>query len=165
MGGTHDFYNNDDELDSVSVEEPLCNYLAAFDGKKKDFNDVRPYFDDLFSDNLIHLMDGQPVGKSTFSSIIKNLIDQRFVATLEDLFFVDDTHIEYTVHWGNEHTSMVTHIMAVVADGKIMKMQPCEETKGAFAGMGYHCHSNLNPVHQLVGFRDKLKRKNDPPSF
>mmetsp|Transcript_24293 Transcript_24293/g.43792 ORF Transcript_24293/g.43792 Transcript_24293/m.43792 type:complete len:253 (+) Transcript_24293:45-803(+) len=165
MATSHDCYNN--ELASVSIEEPLCNYLTAFDGTKKDFNDIRPYFDDLFSDNLIHLMDGHPIGKPSFTRINKNLLEQRLVATLEDIHFVDDMHVEYTVHWSNEYTSMVTHIIAFVADGKIVKMQPCEETKGVFAGMSFGCHSNssLNPLHQLLRFGGGVKQKRGSTFF
>mmetsp|Transcript_2438 Transcript_2438/g.3724 ORF Transcript_2438/g.3724 Transcript_2438/m.3724 type:complete len:248 (+) Transcript_2438:25-768(+) len=165
MATSHDCYNN--ELASVSIEEPLCNYLTAFDGTKKDFDDIRPYFDDLFSDNLIHLMDGHPIGKLTFTHINKYLLEQRLVATLEDIYFVDDMHVEYTVHWSNEYTSMVTHIIAFVADGKIVKMQPCEETKGVFAGMSFGCHSNssLNPLHQFMRFGGGTNQKRDSPFF
>mmetsp|Transcript_21741 Transcript_21741/g.37335 ORF Transcript_21741/g.37335 Transcript_21741/m.37335 type:complete len:219 (+) Transcript_21741:160-816(+) len=156
MATTHDLYI--DEIASISIEEPLCNYLTAFDGTAKEFDDIQCYFDDLFAENMIHLMDGDPVGKETFVCMNKHFLRERFVATLEDIEFVDDTHVEYTVHWGNEHTSWVTHVKAVVVDGKIIKVQPCEETKGAYAGMHhYNCQTCHKPVHQpLIRFRDRL---------
>ncbi|KAL7527606.1 hypothetical protein ACHAXR_002035, partial [Thalassiosira sp. AJA248-18] len=137
MATTQDLYDN--ELASASIEEPLCNYLSSFDGKKKDFNDIRSSFDNLFSDDLIHLMDGLPVDKQNFLCINKHLLEQSMVATLEDIYFVDDDHVEYTVHWSNEHTSMVIHVVALVEGGKIVFLKPCEETKGVFASMRCNC--------------------------
>ena len=61
------------------------------------------------------------------------------VATLEDLYFVNDHIAEYTVHWGNEHTSLVIHLIASVEDGKIVLVKPCQETNGAFASMACDC--------------------------
>lgn len=44
--------------------------------------------------------------------------------------------MEYTVHWGNEIVSMVSHLIALVGpEGKIIKVEPCEETKSIFANM------------------------------
>lgn len=147
---------------SVCIEEPLCNYLATFDGTRKDFATVKLHFDALFSDTMIHLMDDGhlPVGKETFARINEYLLDVRAVATLEDIWFVDDTHVDYTVHWGNDVTSMVVHNVAVVADGKIIKVEPCQETKGIFAalspGMRYRRVKNGELTHNLrMGrFRD-----------
>mmetsp|Transcript_31328 Transcript_31328/g.54470 ORF Transcript_31328/g.54470 Transcript_31328/m.54470 type:complete len:82 (+) Transcript_31328:870-1115(+) len=81
-------------MTSISIEDPLCNYLSAFDGTKKEFNDIQPYFDNLYSENFIHLMDGNPIDKQTYACIIKQLLEKRIVATLEDIYFVDDTHVE-----------------------------------------------------------------------
>ena len=61
------------DLDSESIEGPLCNYLAVFDGSEKDFDDVRSIFDELFSDNLIYLFDGRPIDKEAFACIKDNL--------------------------------------------------------------------------------------------
>mmetsp|Transcript_3417 Transcript_3417/g.6257 ORF Transcript_3417/g.6257 Transcript_3417/m.6257 type:complete len:151 (+) Transcript_3417:636-1088(+) len=87
-------YDNDLLMTSISIEDPLCNYLSAFDGTKKEFNDIQPYFDNLYSENFIHLMDGNPIDKQTYACIIKQLLEKRIVATLEDIYFVDDTHVE-----------------------------------------------------------------------
>ena len=87
--------NSNEMLASVCIEIPLCNWISQFDGTKKDFDDIQPAFDALFSDKLIHLMDGQhPVNKQTFICVIKHLLEQQIVATLEDIYFIDDTHVE-----------------------------------------------------------------------
>ena len=135
---------------SVSIEEPLCNFLSAFDGTKKEFRDVRPHFDDLFSDDLIYMMDDRPINKTALMCIIKHILEERIVATLEDIYFPDDTHVEYTVHWGNEHTSMVSHVIALVSDGKILKVEPCEETKGVFANLNNTFKRNRFDNFQLL---------------
>ena len=127
--------DDDDPLASSTIEEPLCRYLGAFDGSQKSFTDIQSDFNELFSSNFIHLMDGHPINKESFICLNQHLLQQCIVATLEDLYFVDDTHVEYTVHYANEHVSMVTHVTALVADGKIVKIEPCEETKGVFANI------------------------------
>jgi len=82
---------------SVSIEEPLCNYLSKFDGTKKNFSDIRHEFDSLFSQNFIHLGDGRhTMDKNTFICMTKHLLEQQMVASVEDLYFVDDTHVEYS---------------------------------------------------------------------
>jgi len=49
---------------------------------------------------------------------------------------------------------MVTHVVALVADGKIVKVEPCEETKGVFANMCRDCQSsNRNRLNQFTRFR------------
>ena len=143
------------DLASVSIEEPLCSYLSAFDGSRKDFDThIRPHFDNLFSDNLIYLVDGHPVDNSAFTCINKQLREQRSVATLEDIYFVDDEHVEYTVHWCNESTSLVTHVVALVVDGKIVLIKPCEETEGVFANLYRSCQDRYrSPLNQLKRFR------------
>jgi len=90
------------------------------------------------------------------------------VATLEDLYFVNDNVVEYTVHWGNDHTSLVTHLIASVEDGKIVLVKPCQETNGAFASMKCDCddrdgsslQSNNNRANRtLRRLRDWAGRK------
>eukprot|EP01083_Nonionella_stella_P207915 754882_1 len=136
MTTSHTYYNYDGEPDSVSIEEPLCNYLAAFDGTRRDFDDVRRNFDNLFSDDLVHMMDGlHTIDKPDVARIHERLMDRRVVATLEGIHFVDDMRFEYTVHWRDDRVSMVAHIIAVVEDGKIVEMRPCKETVDVFASM------------------------------
>lgn len=119
----------------LSIEEPLCTYLSLFDGtSKKDLTDVQTHIDNLFSDNFIHMMDGEPIDKSTFIQINEKMLQRGVVATLEDISFIDDFHVEYTVHWYyNDYNSRVTHVTALVVDKKIVKLEPCRETRGAFA--------------------------------
>ena len=119
----------------LSIEEPLCTYLSLFDGgTKKDLTDVQTHIDNLFSDNFIHMMDGEPIDKSTFIQINEKMLQRGVVATLEDISFIDDFHVEYTVHWYyNDYNSRVTHVTALVVDKKIVKLEPCRETRSAFA--------------------------------
>lgn len=146
-------------LSSVSIEQPLCNYLSVFDGTKKTFQDIRPQFDKLFSYKLIHLMDGHPVDKSTFICFTKQLLEQNAVATLEDIFFVDDNHVEYTVHWCGEKTSMVTHVEALVEDGRIIKITPCVETRDVFAAAYADCQSMMSRSHRSSNRLNQLSMK------
>lgn len=118
----------------LSIEEPLCTYLSLFDGTKKDLTDVQTHIDNLFSDNFIHMMDGEPIDKSTFIQINEKMLQRGVVATLEDISFIDDFHVEYTVHWYyDDYNSRVTHVTALVVDKKIVKLEPCRETRSAFA--------------------------------
>ena len=150
---------DDDLLASSTIEEPLCRYLGAFDGNQKEFTDIQSDFHNLFSTNLIHLMDGHPISKDSFICLNQHLLQQCMVATLEDIYFIDDTHVEYTVHYANEHVSMVTHVMALVADGKIVKIEPCEETKGVFANiMCDKCRSNDMKVNSSRRIDEQLTR-------
>ena len=118
------------------IEEPLCAYLSLFDGTKQDMTDVHiQIIDNLFSDNFVHMMDGDtPIDKLSFIHINRQMLKQGIVATLEDINFVDEYNIEYTVHWYyNENSSRVTHVSALVVDQKIIKLEPCVETRSAFA--------------------------------
>lgn len=129
------FEDSDASLASESIEGPLCAFLEQFDGTVKDFGDVRSHFNELFSEDLIYCLDGRPIDRQTFMSMNKYIIEHRMIATLEDIYFSDDTHIEYTVHWSNGEISMVTHVTGLVNDGKIIKLEPCPETSGVFANM------------------------------
>ena len=143
---------------SASIEASLCNYLGAFDGTK-NFVHLRPFFDDLFADNLIHMMDGRAIDKRCFARINQRWLDEGMIASLEDVFFVDDDHAEYTVHWSNGTRSMVTHVVAFVVDGKIVLAKPCAETESVFANMIGECQSTSNvrhPLHQFQRFRRSL---------
>mmetsp|Transcript_16490 Transcript_16490/g.23343 ORF Transcript_16490/g.23343 Transcript_16490/m.23343 type:complete len:270 (+) Transcript_16490:30-839(+) len=118
------------------IEEPLCAYLGLFDGTTKELADVHIHIiDALFSDNFVHIMDSDtPIDKSSFIHINREMLKQGIVATLEDINFVDEYNIEYTVHWYyNENSSRVTHVSALVVDQKIIKLEPCVETRSAFA--------------------------------
>jgi len=119
----------------ISIEEPLCAYLSLFDGTKKELKDVQIHIDNLFSDNFVHMMDGdKPIDKTAFIQINKQMLQQGVVATLEDIYSVDEYTVEYTVHWYyNEYSSRVTHVSALVIDRKIVKVEPCIETRSAFA--------------------------------
>ena len=118
----------------LSIEEPLCTYLSLFDGQVQTHTDVQTHSDNLFSDNFIHMMDGEPIDKSTFIQINEKMLQRGVVATLEDISFIDDFHVEYTVHWYyNDYNSRVTHVTALVVDKKIVKLEPCRETRSAFA--------------------------------
>eukprot|EP00804_Cyclotella_cryptica_P029447 CCRYP_011277-RA/>CCRYP_011277-RA protein AED:0.33 eAED:0.37 QI:0/0/0.5/1/0/0/2/598/143 len=125
---TQDFYDGDAALASESVEGPLCAYLNEFDGTSKDLGEIRPHINELFSDDLIYCVDGKPIDRQTFICLNKYLLEHRMIATLEDIYFSDDTHIEYTVHWGNDDVSMVTHVVGLVDSGKIIKIESCPET-------------------------------------
>jgi len=97
--------------------------------------DVQIYIiDNLFSDNFLHMMDGDmPIDKAAFIQINKQMLKQGIVATLEDINFVDEYNVEYTVHWYYKENSRVTHVSALVVDQKIVKLEPCAETRSAFA--------------------------------
>merc|ERR1719498_72360 len=118
------------------IEEPLCAYLSLFDGTRKDLTgDELHIIDNLFSDEFVHIMDGvTPIDKPTFVHMIGIMLKQGIVATLEDINFVDEYSIEYTVSWYyKENSSRVTHVSALIADKKIVKLEPCAETRSAFA--------------------------------
>jgi len=142
-----------------SIEEPLCNYLSVFDGTKRDFDDIRPRFDELYDDNLIHLVDGHPIDKRTFARVNERLLEQRVVATLEDIYFTDDNHVEYTVHWKSGCASMVTHVSALVVDGRIVKIEPCAETKGVFAHIFRDCARSVeSPLSKVATLLRRTRR-------
>lgn len=169
-----DIYNDrglncdcDNEPASACIEESLCSYLGAFDGKEKDFDVVRPCLDDLFSQNVIHLIDGFPMHTGAFILVNKNLLKQRAIATLEDVYFVDDTHVEFTVHWCIGRTSIVINVTAFVVDGKIAMVEPCEETMGASAHLFSvccqdqdNCHKRLNQFISFGGWSSKRRVTN-----
>lgn len=143
--------NSNEMLASVCIEIPLCNWISQFDGTKKGFDDIQPAFDALFSDKLIHMMDGQqPIDKQKFICVIKHLLEQQIVATLEDMYFIDDTHVEYTINYSNgKNTSMVIHVEAVVgSEGKIIKIEPCQETKGVYTNMCLDCQAIGGEQHE-----------------
>eukprot|EP00956_Cyclotella_meneghiniana_P014232 scaffold21250_cov70-Cyclotella_meneghiniana.AAC.13 len=102
----------DDSITSLasSIEEPLCRYLDQFD-------------------------DGRSMDRKTFVNVNQCLLENQMIATLEDVYFPDDTHIDYTVHWGNDDISIVTHFTGVVDDDQIIKLEPCRETSSALANM------------------------------
>jgi hypothetical protein len=75
----------DSEPASACIEEWLCSYLGAFDGKENNFDVVRPCFDDLFLQNVIHLIGGFPMDTGAFILVNKNLLKQRAIAMLEDI--------------------------------------------------------------------------------
>lgn len=128
-------FENDDVLLASAIQLPLCKYFEQFDGRIKDFNNVRTYFDNLFSEDLIYCVDGQSMDRKSFINMNKYLIQNRMIATLEDIHFPDDTHIEYTVHWSNNDINVVTHVIGLMDGGKIIKVEPCRETSGVFANM------------------------------
>ena len=118
------------------IEEPLCAYLSIFDGTRKDLTEVELHIiNNLFSDEFVHIMDGvTPIDKPTFVHMIEMILKQGIVATLEDINFIDEYNIEYTVSWYyKENSSRVTHVSALIADQKIIKLEPCAETRSAFA--------------------------------
>lgn len=130
-----DFDEGKAALASESIEGPLCAYLNEFDGTSKDFSELRPHLNGLFSDDLIYCVDGKPIDRQTFTSLNKYLLEHHMIATPEDIYFADDTHIEYTVHWANDDVSMVTHVLGLVDSGKIIKIESCPETSSAFANI------------------------------
>jgi hypothetical protein len=88
-----------------------------------------------------------------FILVNNNLIKQRTMATLEDVYFVDDTHVEYTVHWCIGCMSIVTHVTAFVVDGKIAMAEPCKETMGASAHLFSVCQDNFRQrLNQFISF-------------
>ena len=127
----------DDSITSLasSIEEPLCRYLDQFDGTIKDFGVVQLHLNDLFSEDLIFCADGRSMDRKTFVNVNQCLLENQMIATLEDVYFPDDTHIDYTVHWGNDDISIVTHFTGVVDDDQIIKLEPCRETSSALANM------------------------------
>lgn len=135
-----DIFREGDAVATESIEAPLCAYLQVFDGESKDFSKLRPHLNELFSDDLIYCVDGKPIDRETFICLNKHLLESRMIATLEDIYFSDDNHIEYTVHWGNDHISVVTHVTGLVIDGKIIKVEPCPETSSVFANIFLGCN-------------------------
>jgi hypothetical protein len=137
-------------------EESLCS------GKEKDFDVIRPCFDNLFLQNVIHLIDGFQMDTGAFILVNKYLLKQCAIATLEDVYFVDDTHVEYTMHWCIGRTSIVTHVTAFVVDGKITMVKPCKETMGASAHLfsvccqDYRC-KRLSKSISFEGWSSKRK--------
>jgi len=121
--------------------------------------------DNLFSDNFLHMMDGDMlIDKAAFIQINKQMLKQGIVATLEDINFVDEYNVEYTVHWYCKENSRVTHVSALVVDQKIVKLEPCAETRSAFANnMMFSSWKNAKDSSNWLG--DLLpKRSNNSDS-
>ena len=148
---------SENSLASESIEGPLCAFLQQFDGTTKDFDEVLLHFNDLFSKDIIYCVDGRAIDRQAFINMNKFLLEHRLVATLEDIYFSDDTHIEYTVHWSNGVISTVIRVTGVISDdGKIIKLEPCRETSGAFAnflGPSWRKTIALHVDKRILGMR------------
>mmetsp|Transcript_12320 Transcript_12320/g.28069 ORF Transcript_12320/g.28069 Transcript_12320/m.28069 type:complete len:185 (-) Transcript_12320:136-690(-) len=140
-----------DEMDSAraDIESRLLLYLSHFDGRRKEFagSSLRTHFEDLFSDDMVHLHDGRPMDKDQFRRLIRRFAEAGVVATLEDIDFYGGDELEFTVHWATDDTSAVMHVSASVEDGRIVRVVPSQETRGAFAAFGYS-------GEELVGGRE-----------
>lgn len=128
---------DEQDLVQADIERRLCDYLSHFDGRKKEFgrSSLLAHFEELFSDDMIHILDGRPMDKDQFRRLNGRLAEAGVVATLEDLDFVGDD-LEFTVNWATDDKSAVTHFSASVEEGRIVRVVPCQETRGAFAAFG-----------------------------
>ena len=73
--------------------------------------------------------------KDQFRRLNGRLAEAGVVATLEDIDFYGD-ELEFTVHWATDDTSAVMNVSASVEDGRIVRVVPSQETRGAFAAFG-----------------------------
>jgi len=116
-----------------TVEEKLRSCVALADGQKKDMvaSDAESVFDDLYDDNIIHMMDGVAMNKTSLKALFAQVLTEGATRSLENFRVLDSKHAECVIRTVTPSADILARTIMTVHDGKIIHVGKLENAKAA----------------------------------
>lgn len=115
------------------LEEKLRACVALADGQKKDMvaSGAESVFDDLYDDNVIHMMDGVAMNKTFLKALYAQVLKEGAARSLEDFRVLDSKHVECVIRTVTPSADILARTIMTVEDGKIIHVGKLENAKAA----------------------------------
>lgn len=124
------------------LETKIKNYLDVYDGSLKSFLDMMEPFDDLFHENYLHWStdendDGKEkimMDREGLKDAVKSFLSAGMKADLIELTKLEGNRFEEKIRFRcSKKVDVICHAIGTVLDGKVVKMEPCEDSIGSYA--------------------------------
>ena len=107
--------------------------LKKFEDRYKEFVSAIDHdgasnrIDELYHDQVVHMMDGVPMNKSSLYNFYMSLLnDGTFKQSVEKFRVIDETHVESVIHSKNKQWDFSVRALITLKDGKIIRVEKYE---------------------------------------
>lgn len=91
-----------------------------------DYHDASDLIDNIYHDDVVHMMDGVAHDKSALKKLFIHVLKQGASRTIKKFNVIDSTHIETVIHTRIEHMEFYGRHMMTLKGGKIIRVEKIE---------------------------------------
>ena len=106
--------------------------LKKFEDRYKEFVSAVDHdgasnrIDELYHDQVVHMMDGVPMNKSSLYNFYMSLLNDGTKQSVEWFRVIDETHVESVIHSKNKQWDFCVRALITLKDGKIIRVEKYE---------------------------------------
>ena len=110
---------------SPSIVSPSSHEMDQFEQKfrsfiiQEDIEGAEDIIDDIYHDDVVHMMDGLPQNKSQIKQLYIAMLKDGLKRSIKSFNVLDDSHIEAVIHTKNEKVNFLGRSLITLKDGKI----------------------------------------------
>ena len=82
--------------------------------------------DDIYHDDVIHMMDGLPQNKSQIKQLYIAMLQDGLKRSIKSFNVLDNSHIEAVIHTKNEKVNFLGRSLITLKDGKVIRTEKIE---------------------------------------
>ena len=93
---------------------------------QEDIEGAEDIIDDIYHDDVIHMMDGLPQNKSQIKQLYIAMLQDGLKRSIKSFNVLDNSHIEAVIHTKNEKVNFLGRSLITLKDGKIIRTEKIE---------------------------------------
>jgi len=115
---------------SPSIVSP-CHKMDQFEQKfrsfiQEDIEGAEDIIDDIYHDDVVHMMDGLPQNKSQIKQLYIAMLKDGLKRSIKSFNVLDNSHVEAVIHTKNEKVNFLGRSLITLKDGKIVWTEKIE---------------------------------------
>ena len=118
--------SRDDAYSLWKFEQRYRAFVAS-----TDVQGARALIDDLYHDNVIHMMDGIPMNKTALQHLYVEMLKQGTTSSVIKFQVIDSNHIEVILHTKNGCMNFYGRSVITLKDDKIIRVEKIESAEPA----------------------------------
>jgi len=93
---------------------------------KEDIEGAEDRINDIYHDDVIHMMDGLPQNKSQIKQLYIAMLQDGLKRSIKSFNVLDNSHVEAVIHTKNEKVNFLGRSLITLKDGKIIRTEKIE---------------------------------------
>jgi len=93
---------------------------------QEDIRGAEDMIDDIYHDDVIHMMDGLPQNKSQIKQLYITMLKDGLKRSIKSFNVLDGSHVEAVIYTKNEKVNFLGRSLITLKDGKIIRIEKIE---------------------------------------
>ena len=94
-----------------------------------DNNGISALVDDVYHDQVVHMMDGVPMNKAALKKLYIDMLNRGTKRTVEKFQVIDGSHVESVIHTRNQQIELYMRSSMTLKEGKIVRVEKIESAR------------------------------------